>query len=113
MTTFKKYLELDGSIGFNSALYNRFSNIGDSCYAGICGGFIDGVYQWATHNISFVSECKNEKYTGWTIRFNDNARGESIEKKVYIENWVLKLEPKDWKHAKNLFSKYLREAPQK
>ena len=66
---FNYYLQLDGGIIFNVAIYNRFSSIGDSCYADICGGFIEGVYQWADHNIK----------------------------------------PTDFKHAKNLFSKYLLE----
>ena len=56
------FLGLDGHIAFNLAIYNRFSSIGDSCYSEICGGFIEGVYQWATHNILGVMECKNHKY---------------------------------------------------
>ena len=104
MTTFNGYLEMDGSIAFNLAIFNRSSNIGDSCYSDICGGFIDGVYQWSSHNIDFVAECKNKKYTGYTITFTNGA-----ERKVYIENWVLEITPKDWNHAKNLFNKYLRE----
>lgn len=104
MSTFNSYLEMDGSIAFNLAIFNRFSDIGDSCYAEVCGGFIDGVYQWSSHNINYVSECKNQKYTGYTITFSNG-----VERKVYIENWVLAIVPKDWTHAKNLFNKYLRE----
>ena len=107
MKNFNQFLEMDGSIAFNLAIYNRFNNIGDNVYSEICGGFINGVYQWATHNIDNVIECKNAKYTGWTIHF---ATGH--ERKVYIENWVLNIVPKDWKHAKNLFQKYLKEVPQ-
>jgi hypothetical protein len=106
METFNNFLELDGNIAFNLAIYRRFSSIGDSCYSSICGGYTDGVYQWATHNIYGVAECKNKKYTGYTISF---ANGE--ERKVYIENSILAIIPKDWKHAKNLFNKYLKEVP--
>jgi hypothetical protein len=45
--TMNDYLEMDGNIGFNLAIFNRFSSIGDSCYSSICGGFVEGVYQWA------------------------------------------------------------------
>lgn len=106
MKSFHDYLEMDGNIAFNLAIYNRFSNIGDSVYLEVCGGFIDGVYQWSTHNIDFIRECKNEKFTGWEINF---AGGHS--RKVYIENWVLQIQPKDWKHARNLFNKYLQQVP--
>jgi len=101
--TMNDYLEMDGNIGFNMAIFNRFSSIGDSCYAGICGGFVEGVYQWATHNIYGTDESANAKYTGWTISFENGAT-----RRVYIENWVMNTTPKDWKHAKNLFGKYLK-----
>jgi hypothetical protein len=107
MKNFNDYLEMDGHLAFNLAIYNRFSSITDSAYADICGGFIEGVHQWATHNIDDVIESANQKYTGWTICFENGNEG-----KVYIENWVLNIEPKNWKHAKALFSKYLKVAPQ-
>jgi hypothetical protein len=106
MATMQQFLEMDGNIGFNLAIYNRFSTIGDSVYAEICGGFIDGVYQWANHNIDDVSEVSNAKYVGWIIQFSNGA-----ERKVYIPHWVMDKQPVDWKHAKNLFNKYLRVAP--
>jgi hypothetical protein len=65
------------------------------------------VYEWATHNIEDVVESANQKYTGWTIRFENGYEG-----KVYIENWVLNITPKDWKHAKALFNKYLKKVPE-
>ena len=104
MKTFNEYLEMDGNLAFNLAIYNRFSAITDSVYAEICGGFIEGVYQWSDHNINDIVECANQKYTGWTIRFENGSEG-----KVYIENWVLNITPKDWKHAKSLFNKYLKK----
>jgi hypothetical protein len=104
--TMNDYLEMDGNIAFNLAIFNCFSSIGDSCYASICGGFVEGVYQWATHNIHSIDECANAKYTGWTITFENEFVG-----RVYIENWVMDIQPKDWKHAKNIFNKYLKVKP--
>jgi hypothetical protein len=101
--TMNDYLEMDGNIAFNTAIFNRFSSIGDSCYSEICGGFIEGVYQWATHNIYGHIESANQKYTGWTISFENGAI-----RRVYIENWVMDIAPKNWKHAKCLFNKYLK-----
>jgi hypothetical protein len=99
---FNYYLQLDGGIAFNVAIYNRFSSIGDSCYADICGGFIEGVYQWATHNIESVDDVANAKYQGWVITFNGG-----VVRRVYIPIWVMEIKPTDLKHAKNLFNKYL------
>ena len=107
MNNFKQYLEMDGSIAFYIAVYNRFSSITDNSYSEICGGFVDGVHQWATHNVYDVIECANQKFTGWTIIFGSG--GETKERKIYIPNWVLNIKPKNWKHAKNLFNKYLKE----
>jgi len=101
---FQKYLDQDGGIAFNLAIYNRFSSIGDSVYSEICGGFIDGVYQWSDHNIDYVEDSENTKYYGFTINFNGGAK-----RRVYIERWVLNIEPSNWKHARSLFNKYLRE----
>lgn len=105
--TMNDYLEMDGSLAFNLAIYNRFSSIGDSSYAEICGGFIEGVYQWANHNIEDVVECENSKYVGWTITFGSGYG--TTERRVYIEKWVMNIKPTSWKHAKSLFGKYLRE----
>jgi hypothetical protein len=101
--TMNDYLEMDGDIAFKIGIYNKLSNFSDSAYASICGGFVEGVYQWATHNIRYIDEVANKKYTGWEIHFNDDTI-----RKVYIENWVMESKPKDWKHAKNLFNKYLK-----
>ena len=107
--TMSDFLEMDGNIAFNLAIYNRFSSIGDSCYSEICGGFIEGVYQWADHNICDVTESENDKYIGYTIFFNDDCGYGLIQRRVYIEKWVMNIVPKDWKHAKSLFNKYLLE----
>jgi hypothetical protein len=101
--TMNDYLEMDSNIAFKLAIFNRFSSIGDSCYSEICGGFIEGVYQWASHNIYGIIESANKKYTGWTISFENGSI-----RRVYIENWVMDITPKDWKHAKCLFNKYLK-----
>lgn len=107
MTTFENLLEQDGHLAFNLAVYNRFSTIGDSCYSEICGGFIEGVYQWATHNITYVERTENAKYVGWVLAFDNGA-----ERKIYIEKRILNITPKSWGHAKNLFNKYLKHVPQ-
>lgn len=98
------FLEMDGGIIQKIAIYNRFSSIGDGCYAEICGGFIEGVYQWSSHNIDYIDECENQKYVGWTIYFDGGAI-----RRVYIPKWVMNIEPKDFKHAKALYCKYLLE----
>ncbi len=99
----KKFIDLDGGIIFNLAIFNRFSSIGDSCYSDICGGFIEGVYQWSSHNIEYVDECGNDKFIGWTITFTNGAT-----RRVYIEKWVMNITPKNFKHAKCMFNKYLK-----
>jgi hypothetical protein len=106
--TMSDYLEMDGGIIFNIALYNRFSSIGDSCYSEICGSYIEGVYQWADHNIYSVDEVSNHKYHGWIVNFGSYG---TIERKVYIPNWVMEIKPKNFKHAKALFNKYLLQVP--
>jgi hypothetical protein len=107
--TMNDYLKMDGGIIFNIALYNRFSSIGDSCYSEICGSYIDGVYQWAIHNIESVDEVKNHKYHGWIVNFGSEY--ETCERKVYIPNWVMDVKPKNFKHAKALFNKFLLQVP--
>jgi hypothetical protein len=102
--TLSDYLEMDGGIAFNSAIYNRFSKLGEEVYAEICGGYIEGVYQWVDHNIDFVVDSENEKYYGYTIHFNCGA-----VRRVYIEKWVFKLSYNGLKHAKAVFNKYLKE----
>lgn len=106
--SFNDYLEMDGHIAFNIALYNRFSTIGDQAYSEICGGFIEGVHQWAQHNVDYIMDTQNGKYQGYTIHFYDGTI-----KRAYIEKWVLEIKPNDWKHAKSLFNKYLNVAPDK
>lgn len=103
MKTMQYLLFVDGSMAFNIAIYNRFSTLEDRDYTGICGGFIEGVQQWAYHNIDDVVESSNKKYTGWTITFESGKK-----EQVYIENWVMDIIPNDWKHAKALFNKYLK-----
>jgi len=107
--TMSDFLAMDGNIAFNLAVYNRFSSIEDSCYSEICGGFIEGVYQWADHNICDVTQSENAKYIGYTIAFNDNSGYGQVLRRVYIERWVMNIVPKNWKHAKSMFNKFLKE----
>ena len=100
------YLDLDGEIIFKIGV-SRFAQqvgMGDT-YSDICGSWIEGVYQWATHYLENVDEVSNDKYTGWICTIGDYE--EQHEVKLYIPNWVLDTEVKDFKHAKNLFNKYL------
>lgn len=103
------FLEMDGNIAFNLAIYNRFSSIGDSSYSEICGGFIEGVYEWANHNICGVTKSENAKYIGYTIIFNDDYGYGQVLRRVYIERWVMNIVPKNWGHAKSMFNKFLKE----
>ena len=109
MITMDDYLQMDGRLAFNIAIYNRFSSIEDREYSKICGGFIEGVHQWAMHNIDDVVECQNAKYVGYTIMFCNEYGYGTTEQRVYIPQWVMNITPKNWKHARALFNKYLRE----
>ena len=104
VTSMDEFISMDDSTILKIALFNRFSSIGDSCYSGICGGFIEGVHQWSQHNIEWIHETANAKYTGWTIHFENGTT-----RRVYIENWVMDKAVVDYKHAKNLFGKFLKE----
>jgi len=104
-TTMQEYLEMDANLAFYIALYNRYGQVGNG-YAEICGGFIEGVYQWAQHHIRYTTETGNSKYHGWIITFEEGSMG-TQEGMVYIPNWVMEIKPKNWRHAKNMFNKYL------
>jgi hypothetical protein len=101
----KDFLSEDDSIIMKIALYNLFSDIGDRCYASICGGFIPGVYEWASHNIADINEVENKKYMGYVITF---GLASTREKQAYIPKWVLEVEVEGFDHAKNVFNKYIR-----
>lgn len=106
--TVKETLEYDkenGSLIFGIAVSNKLCDVVGQmgAYAGICGSYYDGVHQWMTHNVDGIDEVSNEKYTGYIIYT------ESGEHKLYIENRIMNLEVNDWKHAKNLFVKYLKK----
>jgi hypothetical protein len=109
MKTMTEYLEMDSNIAFLIAIYKRFvMPETHDVYTSVSGGFVNAVYDWSTHNISTWDECKNDKYTGFTVYWNDNGAGEPRVERVYIPNWVMEATPKNWGHAKNLFNKYLR-----
>ena len=100
------YLDLDGGIIFKigASRYAQQLGMGDT-YSDICGSWIEGVYQWADHYLGDIEEVSNHKYTGWKCTIGDYV--DSYEVKLYIPNWVLDTEVKDFKHTKNLFNKYL------
>jgi hypothetical protein len=104
MKTFNDYLEMDGSIAFNVAIYNSVATIeSHSAYTEICGSFYEAVYAWADHNIYSIDEEKTNKNTWFRVFFGQGEK----EQIFYIPNWVLEVQPKNWAHAKNLFCKYL------
>jgi hypothetical protein len=101
----EQFLSQDSNMAFNVALWNNLAGSEAASYIEICGDFYSAVCQWASHNIYYVHECQNDKFTGWTLV--DSC---SNETKVYVPNWVMDAEVKDWKHAKNLFSRHLKVA---
>ena len=105
--TLREMLKKDqenGNIILGIAISGRVSDkIGElSTYSSISGSFIDGIYQWMTHYVDGWNEVSNKKYTGYVLY----AKGK--EYKFVIENYFMDLQVKDWKHAKNMFHKYLR-----
>ena len=56
-----------------------------------------------------VTPSENAKYIGYTIAFNDNSGYGQVLRRVYIERWVMNIVPKNWKHAKSMFNKFLKE----
>jgi len=114
MKTMMEYLEMDGSIAILIAFFNRFAMPAEaSVYREVGGGFVEGVYGWADHKIGDWEISKNDKYTGFTVYPQSHEMGEVEPARVYIENWVMDIKPKNWVHAKNLFNKYLKVAPKK
>jgi hypothetical protein len=103
----KNYLENDDSLILKIGIATYSFGIGEAhAYAEICGSFIEGVHQWATHSIIDINEVENQKYTGWVCRIDFGGYEKDV--KIYVPNWVLEAEVKDFKHAKNLFLKYLK-----
>ena len=101
------YLDLDGQGLLKLAFFNV---LGSYEYVEICGNRIDASHQWCDHNVYDIEEKSNSKYVGWIVhRYNEygSSCGE-VNHKFYIPSWVLEAKVKDWRHAKNLFSKYLK-----
>jgi hypothetical protein len=93
----------DMQLALNIALFNRLRSETDSSYFGICGGFIEGVQQWAQHNIISNFSCQNHKWFGWTIELESGHIVRAI-----CPIGIMKISPKNWDHAKNLLSKYMQ-----
>ena len=92
----------DAQMGLNIALFNRLRSETDTSYFETCGGFIEGVQQWAEHNIIYTESCQNHKYFGWTIGLES---GKIIRAICPIH--IMKVSPNNWEHAKNLLNKYM------
>lgn len=101
--TLNHYLQVDGHIAFYLAIYNRCSDIGDRVYTEICGGFIEGVHQWATHNIEDTIRDEQRGLIIWTIRFTNGS-----ERRFSIPDCMGDYLMNDWKHAKNFINKFLK-----
>ena len=99
----------NGSIIFNYGIMHNLSHTKEiSAYAGISGGGYEASHDWAMHNIDDIRVVENKKYKGWIIT---DLMG--IKTKVYIKKAILNIEATDWKHAFNLFKKYLMVAKPK
>ena len=107
-TKFDEYLNSDGQMILAIIAKSFFGNIGDNDYAEICGSWIEGVMQWFWHNIDYIETATNANYTAFKFVFGDDC-GISKERAVFIQNWVLNIEPKNWGHTKALFKKYVKE----
>ena len=106
MKQLKDYLETDDSLILKIGIATHCYGIGEAQeYAEICGSFIEGIYQWCSHSLLDVTEVSNKKYTGWVCRVDFGSYEKDV--KIYIPNWVMEASVKDFKHAKNLFLKYL------
>ena len=97
------------SHALKSALYNR---LGDSSLlsSGIYFSTAEAMGEWENDCLGSFNEVSNAKYTGWEVRVSGNYDSYVRVVKPYIPNWVLKVEVKDYRHAKNLFNKYLKYA---
>jgi hypothetical protein len=93
----------DMQLALNIALFNRLRGETDTSYFEICGGFIEGVQQWAQHNIASTYSCQNHKYFGWTIELENGT----IKRAICPIN-IMKTSPNNWDHAKNLLNKYMK-----
>ena len=77
-------------------------------------GLYMAVYSYWEHNVEDFDEVENEKWVGYEVRVDvdrslwllNNFGRESV--RFIIPNWVMGIEAKDFRHAKNLFRKYLR-----
>lgn len=107
----KEFLDADGGIALKLAIHKLFSDLGDDMYTEVCGGFIEGVYQWSEHNIYDIVESENVRFLGWTICFSDGKL-----RRMYIEKSTIDFIEKkatDWKHAKNIFCKNVKAVIEK
>ena len=100
MKTLATFLEMDNDMMLKTSI---FTICGDSEYIGICGNRYDAAMTWFDHNVSYFDEVSNAKYTGWVLTL------ENRELKFYVPNWVLNVKPTDWRHANNLFRKYIKQ----
>ena len=107
MKTLAYFLEMDGQGLLKLAFFNV---LGSYEYVEICGSRLDASHQWCDHNVIDIEEKSNSKYVGWVVhRYDECGIGcGEVNHKFYVPSWLLEVKVKDWKHAKNLFNKYIR-----
>lgn len=82
-------------------------------YISICGLHM-AVFEYWEHNIDDLDICENDKWYGfqvflpvekteWLIK---NYKKETI--KFVVPQWIMNAKVKDYRHAQNLFRKYLK-----
>ena len=82
-------------------------------YDDIEGAYM-AVYSYWSHNVEQFNEVENHKWVGYEINV-DYEREEWLMRnygvnsiKLVVPQWVMNIEAKNFRHASNLFNKYLR-----
>lgn len=74
-------------------------------YSSICGGYVEGVQQWCTHNVEDIVEAENWKYVGWSVTLADKEKPLQIFIKKSALDYIGS-SCTTFKHAKNTFAKH-------
>ena len=101
--------ETEMVIELKTALYNR---LGDSSLLtdGIYYSLAEAMGEWERDCLNDFKEVSNEKYIGWEVNVSGNYDSTERVVKPYLPIWIMGAKVKNYKHAKNLFNKYLRFA---
>jgi hypothetical protein len=101
------YLDADGQGLLKLGIFNF---LGCRDYVEICGSRIDASHQWFDHNVYDIDEVSNDKYVGWVVHCYDECGMvcSGHDYKFYMPLRMLDYKVKSFRHAKNLFNKYLK-----